>query len=248
MRVIILAAGHGKRMNHELPKPLVPLCGKPMIGYLLDAIADSGVCADPVIVVSPDNQELFREELGDAYHYVVQHEQLGTGHATAAAKELLEESQEPIMVLYGDMPFVSKETLAAVADRARESQAMLTMATTIVPDFEDWRTAFKSFSRVIRDENNDVVRTVEMKDATPEELQIKEVNPAFMCFQSAWLWKHLEKLNNNNAQGEYYLTDLIRLATEEGNTIATVQIEPKEALGINTKEHLALCEEIAESR
>lgn len=247
VNIIILAAGHGTRMNHQLPKPLVPLCGKPMIQYLLDSINESGVCNNPIIVVSPTNIEVFKEILGENHHYVLQDKQLGTGHATSAAKNALQGNMAPILVLTGDMPFVSVETLHAIEKESKETGATLTMATTVVEDFKDWRQGFEGFSRVLRDDAGKLTRTVEKKDATEEQLLIKEVNPAYLCFKAEWLWEHLPKLQNNNAQEEYYLTDLIQMAASEGN-VATVQIDPMEALGINTQEHLALCEEVVKNR
>lgn len=246
MNIIILAAGHGTRMQHELPKPLVPLAGKPIISYLLENIKQSGLCDDPVIVVSPTNVEVFKEHLGTGYRFALQDKQLGTGHAVRACESLLKDSHDPVMVLYGDHPWVSGATLRAVFDRLTSNGAVMTMATAIVPDFEDWRAAFTGFGRIVRDKNRHdyVAKIVEKKDASPEELEIKEVNPAYMCFKSDWLWSHLEKLNNKNAQEEYYLTDLVQMAVDEKETIYTVQIDPQEALGINTQDQLQLCEEL----
>jgi len=244
MNIVILAAGHGKRMQHELPKPLVPLCGKPIISYLLESIKKSGLCEDPVIVVSPTNIEVFKEHLGEHHRFILQDKQLGTGHAVRMAQESLSGDSNPIMVLYGDCPWVSAETLQAVYNRLVSNGAVMTMATTIVPDFDDWRAGFASFGRIVRDQSRHgyVSKIVEKKDASPEELEIKEVNPAYMCFKSEWLWSHLEKLGNKNAQEEYYLTDLVKMVVDEGETIYTVQIKLEEAVGINTKEQLALCE------
>jgi bifunctional UDP-N-acetylglucosamine pyrophosphorylase/glucosamine-1-phosphate N-acetyltransferase len=246
MRVIIMAAGHGKRMGHELPKPLVPLAGKAIISYLLDSIAESGVCNDPIIVVSPTNIDVFREHLGPDYNYVLQHEQLGTAHAVMAAEEALAGSEEPIFILNGDHPWVSAETIKAVAEKAPSAENPLTMATTVVPDFEGWRGAFYSFGRIVRNDENKVQDIVELRDATDEQKAIHEVNPQYLCFEPDWMWKHIKQVKNNNNQEEYYLTSLIPMLFEEGYTIRTVQIDPKEALGINTKEHLELCEQVAE--
>lgn len=244
MEIIILAAGHGKRMQHELPKPLVPLHGKPLMSYLLQSIKNSGVCNTPVIVVSNDNRDLIKSHIGDEYRYVIQEEQLGTGHAVQAAQNELIDATDGIMVLYPDMPLVSKETLQKIAQTYQETGAMITMATTVVEDFEGWRAGFKQFSRVLRDENGKLIGNVEAKDATPEQLEIREVNPCYFCFNPAWLWKHLERLENNNAQKEYYLTDLIKMAVQEGIPIAHIVIDSKEALGCNTKEQLAVIETV----
>jgi bifunctional UDP-N-acetylglucosamine pyrophosphorylase/glucosamine-1-phosphate N-acetyltransferase len=180
------------------------------------------------------------EELGGGYQYAIQEEQLGTGHAVLCAEEILKNNHVPVMVLYGDMPYISAETIANIAKTHVEENAILTMATVTVVDFDEWRAGFFDFSRIIRDENGKVVRTVEKKDATEAELQIREVNPCYFCFDSTWLWTQLRMIGNSNAQHEYYLTDLVKIAVESGVKIATVSIDPKEALGVNTKEHLAL--------
>lgn len=245
MQVIIMAAGYGKRMGHELPKPLVPLCGKAIISYLLESIAESGVCDNPIIVVSPTNIDVFKEHLGEQYTYALQSEQLGTAHAVMVTEELLTDNTEPILILNGDHPWVSAETIKSIAAKAPTVESPLTMATTVVPNYDGWLGAFYSFGRIIRDQNDNVRDIIEVKDSTEEQQAMREVNPQYLCFEPSWLWEHLKLVKNENAQGEYYLTSLIPMLFNEGFTIKTVQIDPKEALGINTKEHLALCEEVA---
>lgn len=244
MEIIILAAGHGTRMQHELPKPLVPLHGKPLMSYLLQSIKNSGVCNTPVIVVSKDNRDLIKSHIGDEFRYVIQDQQLGTGHAVQAAYEELKDTTQGVMVLYADHPIVSVETLQKIAQTYQETGAMLTMATTTIPDFDGWRAGFQSFGRIIRNAAGEIRGNVEAKDATPEQLAIREVNPCYFCFNPTWLWLHLSQLQNNNAQQEYYLTDLVRMAVTEGAKIAGVTIDPKEALGCNTKEQLAVIETV----
>lgn len=237
--IVILAGGLGKRMQTELPKVLNELHGKPLVRHVLDAVVASGVCDTPVIVVGK-KRELVIEALGPAYRYAVQDEQLGTGHAVSVAKELLVGSTLPVIVLYGDMPYISAETIRMLAERHAEANAKLTMATVTVPDFDTWRAGFYDFGRIVRDAEGKIVRSVEKKDATPEELAITEVNPCYFCFDSAWLWEHLSQLGNANAQGEYYLTDLVKMAVAEAVPLASISIDPKEALGVNTREHLEL--------
>lgn len=237
--IVILAGGLGKRMQTELPKVLNELHGKPLVRHVLDAVAASLVCERPVIVVGK-KRELVIEALGDSYRYAVQEEQLGTGHAVACAKELLFGSELPVIVLYGDMPYISAETIRTLAERHAEAGAKLTMATVTVPDFETWRAGFYDFGRIVRDAEGRIVRSVEKKDATPDELAITEVNPCYFCFDTTWLWEHLALLGNSNAQGEYYLTDLVKMAVTEGVVIASISIDAKEALGVNTREHLDL--------
>lgn len=241
-QIIILAAGHGKRMQSDLPKALTPLHGKPFIVHVLDTIKASGMCDDPIIVIGQKGDQV-REVIGSGYQYAVQQEQLGTGHAVMSAETMARDA-DTIIVLYADHPLISKETIQNIAATHAKYHATITMATAIVPDFEDWRSAFLSFGRFIRDENGTVTKIVEAKDASAEEKEIKEVNPAYMCFDAAWMWEHLHALKNENAQGEYYLTDLVGLAFDEHRIIASISIDPKEALGVNTKEQLDLLQSL----
>lgn len=241
-QVIILAAGHGKRMQSDIPKALTPLRGKPFISYVLDSVAESGVCSDPIIVIGQKGDQV-RSSLGDTYKYVVQTEQLGTGHAVMCAKEA-SEGAESILVLYADQPLVSSDTIRKLVSLREGNHSVLSMATVKVEDFNDWRESFTNFSRVIRDESGKLLRTVEMKDATEEEKKITEINPCYLVFDAGWMWDRLQQVKNVNAQGEYYLTDLIKMACDEMHDISTISIDAKEALGVNTKEQLDQLEKI----
>lgn len=243
-RVVILAAGKGTRMNSALPKALALLKGKPLISYLLDAVHASHVDEKPVIVVG-QGASLVKEKLGAGYDYVFQNVQLGTGHALKITRPLLQHQADAIMVLYGDHPFVHLSTIKKLRFLHEREHRVLTMMTTIVEDFEDWRKPFYEFGRVLRNAGGEVVRIVERKDATPEQLRIREVNPALYCFDASWLWSSLEKLKNENMQKEYYLTDLVRIAIDEGERIASMDLDPLESIGVNTPEHLELATKIA---
>lgn len=236
-RVIVLAAGRGTRMQSDVPKVLVPLNGRPMIQYLLDAIRASGVDARPVLVVGHQS-DMVRKAIGGGVDYVEQKEQLGTGHAAQCAEPLLAGRAENVIVLYGDHPFVRSETIAGLKELHEREGRVLSMMTATVEDFEGWRAPFADFSRVIRDASGRIVRIAEAKDATPAELIIREVNPAFFAFRAAWLWDNLKSITNKNAPGEYYLTDLVRIAIAQGERIASLSIDPSEAIGVNTREHL----------
>ena len=238
MQIVVLAAGHGKRMeNNELPKVLVLFRNKPLVQYLMEAIKASGVCEKPVVVVGQKAEQV-KTALGPDYIYVLQTEQRGTGHAVAAARSVLEGKVDTIMVLYGDQPLISPATIKKIAEAHVNSSSVLTMATVTVPDFNDWRQGFYDFGRVIRDKAGKITAIVEKKDATTEQLETKEVNPSYFCFKAQWLWQNLEKLSDSNTQHEYYLTDLVGLACEQGEPITTVTVEPREALGVNTPEQL----------
>lgn len=243
LQVLVLAAGQGKRMNvGDLPKVLVPLKGKPMLGYLLDAIKKSGVCDNPTIVIGKGADEV-KDTFGPDNQYVLQEEQLGTGHAVMVAKEALKDATD-IMILYGDHPLISPQLIKNLADKHLSSGSILTMATVKVDDFDDWRSELASFAKIIKNENGKVVQVIERKDANEQQAKIKELNPAYMCIKADWLWENLEKVGKENAQGEYYLTDLVKMAVDQGNEIATIEALPKEALGINSSEQLETIEKL----
>jgi len=242
-RVITLAAGQGSRMGSDLPKPLVEIAGRPMIEHLLDSIHEASVDDRPIIVVAPDTIEQFNSVCGDRCEYAVQKEQLGTGHAVAAAKDAAVDA-DTIIVLYGDHPFLSSEKIQELGVLRDEQGAVISMITTKVPSFEGEYEIFKQWSRIIRDSSGRIVRDVQVKDATDEELAIKEINPCLFAFDAQWLWDHLPELKNKNASGEYYLTDLIEMAIEEGNDITTATAEPFEVIGVNSPEELKRAEEL----
>lgn len=251
LKIVILAAGKGRRMEalgYDLPKPLIPIHGRPMITYLIDAVRVSAVDGEPIIVTAPDNRELFCQHLGEnTCQYVVQEEQLGTGHAVMCAKGLFD-TAENVMVLYGDHPTLSAETIRELAQAHTSSGATLTMMTVKFPDYEGWRQWFQSFGRIVRDASGTISRIVEVKDATEEEKKITEVNPAYMVFRRDWLCANVDLITNKNAQGEYYLTDLVQLAVSQGQTIHSITVDnPIEAIGINTPEQLKAAEEALES-
>ncbi|MBI2990274.1 MAG: NTP transferase domain-containing protein [Candidatus Magasanikbacteria bacterium] len=243
--VLILAAGEGKRMGKDLPKVMHEIKDKPMLAYVFDAVKNSGVCDLPFLVVSEKNKSLIQHYFGEAFEYVVQTEQLGTGHAVAAAEERLKNLSKHIMVLYGDMPFLRSASIRALARHHSDTDAVITLMTTLAPDFEDWRRSFESFGRIVRNDKGAIERIVEYKDANFEELHIKELSTGFFCFRGDWLWEHLKKLNNDNRQSEHYLVDVIPWAIQEGLGVRTINVGLKEAYGINSKEDLVLAEALA---
>jgi bifunctional UDP-N-acetylglucosamine pyrophosphorylase/glucosamine-1-phosphate N-acetyltransferase len=240
IKIIILAAGQGTRMKRDLPKVLAPLNGRPMIEYLLKSVKWAGVDENPVIVVSPSNKNLIKKALRNFNCcYAVQKEQLGTGHAVLAARRLAAGAQR-IIILYGDHPFLKKETINKMASLKK---AVITLATVKVSDFKSWRKNFFHWGRIVR-KGGQVAGIIEFKDASKKEKKISEVNPALYSFDANWLWKNLKKLQNNNAQKEYYLTDLIKFAFREGLKIGSFKIDPREAIGINSKEELEAAERL----
>lgn len=244
IQLIILAAGKGVRMESKLPKVLVPLNGKPLIAHLLEHVAKAGFTRKPVLVVGHE-AELVKNTLGPAYLYVHQKTQLGTGHAVQTTEEILRSSNaEHLMVLYGDHPLVDSNTIQTIAKEHLTHHRPLTMATVKVDDFKEWRGAFERYGRIIRDAKGSIERIIEYKDATDAERAITEVNPSYFCFEASWLWANLEKLKNENVQHEFYLTDLVGIARNQGEKITGININPITALGANTKAELQTLEKM----
>lgn len=247
LKIVILAAGKGKRLESlglDLPKPLIPIQGRPMIAHLIEAVREAAVDSDPIIVTAPDNREVFCRQLGETTcRFVVQEKQLGTGHAVICAMPAFNNAKH-VMVLNGDHPTVTAQTIRRLAEAHKSSGAILTMATVKFPDFNDWRQWFYNFGRVIRSQDGEISRIVELKDATEEERAVTEVNPAYMIFRRDWLCAYAITLTNKNQPGEYYLTDLVQLAVDQGQKIHSIVVEnPIEAIGINTPEQLKAAEE-----
>jgi bifunctional UDP-N-acetylglucosamine pyrophosphorylase/glucosamine-1-phosphate N-acetyltransferase len=242
--VVILAAGDGKRMKSTLPKVMHELKGKPLIEHVVHHVEGLGFTHKPVIIVSPKHT-MVQDHLHVRAEYVVQPEQLGTGHAVSVAELILENKVEDVVVLYGDMPFVSSHSIERLIGRHLERDNAITLMTFMVPHFKGVYEPFYNFGRVVRRGiDGHIARIVEKKDAIETELQILELNPSVFCFKASWLWKSLRSLKNENAQKEYYLTDLIQMAIADGEKISSISIEPKEAIGINTAEDLQLVREM----
>ncbi len=245
VRILILAGGKGNRMESESPKVLIKVRGESMIKHLISSIMRSKIDDKPTIVVGYKKEEVMAE-LGNNYDYAVQDNQLGTGHAVITAEKILRNKADHIVVLYGDHPFVGSETMQKLVAKHLDSKAKITLATAKLPDFNDWRTLFyKNFSRIVRDENGKIIKDVQFKDANDEEKKVTEVNPCYFCFEAVWLWEKLKTLNTDNAQKEYYLTDLIKIAMQEKIKVESINIDPREALGANSKEELEILEKLA---
>ncbi|HAS80646.1 MAG: Bifunctional protein GlmU [Candidatus Nomurabacteria bacterium GW2011_GWE1_32_28] len=239
IKIIILAGGKGKRMQSDLPKVLIKLNGKPLIKYILNSVKKA-FNKKPIAVIG-NKAELVKSELKDSCFYAIQKEQLGTGHAVSCTKEYCKDA-EHIIILSGDQPLISPETLKNLLKKHLEVKTKITFTTTEVCDFDNWRKSFIAFGRIIR-KNGEITAIREYRDASEEEKLIKEVNAGSYAFDAKWLWKNLEKINNKNIQNEYYLTDLLHIASLEKEKIEAIQIESHEALGANTKEELEILEE-----
>ena len=242
---VILAAGQGTRMRSTLPKVLHPLLGKPMVFYGIEA-AQEVTNEIPVLVTghAPDD---VRQLVGDNARYIIQEQQLGTGHALQQAEPLLRGESDLILVIYADMPLITPATLQRVMQAHIQSSgqeldvAPITLLTLLSSEA-------RGFGRVLRDENGNVQAIVEEADASPEQLRSLELNASVYCFTADWLWQALPRIQASPI-GEYYLTDLVEIAVADGLPVKALTLEDAdEAIGINTRVHLAEAEAVLRRR
>ena len=243
IRFVVLAAGKGTRMKQTTPKALTLVGGKTILQYLIESIEVSKVDGVPLIVTGPEGNRLC-DAFNTNCEYVSQKEQLGTAHAVMMTREALKEAKT-VIVLYGDHPFISPESLRRLAERHQERNNTITMMTTVVPNFDGWYSAFKFWGKILRGANGHISGIREYKDASEIEREIREVNPALFCFNAKWLWKNIDLVKNDNIQKEYYLTDLVQMAVAQSEKISSLMIEPEEAVGINTPQEREVAEEVA---
>ena len=241
LAAVILAAGQGTRMKTKLAKVLHPVVGKPMVLYALETV--KGVQPNaPTILVVGHGAEQVRAAVGARALFVEQRAQLGTGHAVLQAREVLRGKSDAVFVSYADMPLMRVETLKKLADLHVSSRATITMLTLVSDDS-------MAFGRVLRDANNHVLGVVEERDATPEQLAIRELNCGVYCFDADWLWDHVTQLKPMGKNNEYYLTDLVAMAVKENRALEAVVLhDASEMLGINTRVQLAQAEKIMRER
>jgi len=240
---IILGAGKGTRMKSDLPKVLHEVCDRPMLAYVLEACRSAG-CDRLLVVIGHEAdavRQTFADQNGDIT-WVEQAEQLGTGHAVMACKEHLQELTGPLLVVAGDGPLVRAGTLQKILAEHKDKQVACTLATSILSDGG-------AYGRIVRDAEGKLSAIVEYLDATDEQKQIQEVNISLYCFDAAALREAIDKLTNNNAKGEYYLTDTLELLRRAGHTLTAVAAVPAdEVLSINTVEQLNEVNRIMEQR
>lgn len=241
LAIVLLAAGKGTRMNSRKQKILHEVGGKPMVLHVFEA-AEAVADLPPVLVVGP-GEDGVQALIGGRAAYVTQPEQLGTGHATLMARPLLEKNSSQVIVTYGDMPLLRGETLQKLAETQRESGTAVTLLSVM-------GEPSSSFGRVVRDESGQVAEIVEVAEAkrrpnTAELLAIRELNAGVYCFDADFLWQNVDKLPLRQARSgpEYYLTDMIELAQEQGLGVTAVTAEdPDECLGAGTRAELTAVE------
>ncbi|MCM2359342.1 MAG: bifunctional UDP-N-acetylglucosamine diphosphorylase/glucosamine-1-phosphate N-acetyltransferase GlmU [Geobacteraceae bacterium] len=233
LSALVLAAGKGTRMKSDLVKVLHPLAGRPMISWPVEAARQAG--ASRIVLVVGHQGERVREYFcaDPEIAFAVQQEQLGTGHAVACAAPLLSGSGGRVLILCGDAPLIRPETLRGMLARHAARQAAVTVLTTHLDN------PF-GYGRVVKREEGRITRIVEEKDATAEEQGITEINSGIYCVETAFLLEALKGLRNDNAQGEYYLTDIVTAAAERNELCLAFPVaDPEEVMGVNDRVQLA---------
>ena len=231
---VLLAAGQGTRMKSDLPKVLHPLCGKPMLWHVLEALK-SATTEKPVVIVG-HGAEKVKTYLGDSAECVLQEPQLGTGHAALQAESLLQGKTDYVIVTYADMPLLRGETFQRLVETQRLNPGPFSLLTVIAD-------APRGFGRIVRNANGTVEAIVEEYVATPAQREIKELNVGAYCFRADWLWEALHRIEKNPQKGEYYLTDVVEIAVKDNLPVqAVVHDDFIETIGINSRVHLSEAE------
>lgn len=237
---VVLAAGAGTRMKSDKAKVIHELCGKSMVNWVIDAVKASGI--ENVIVVTGHQEEQVRACIEEKVEFVSQKEQLGTGHAVMQARSLLEGKKGTCLVLYGDTPLITSETIKQLVHEHTESKNDVTVLTAFFENPE-------GYGRIIRDASGNIKGIVEHRDATSEQLQIREINTGIYCFEIDCLLKALESLSNQNDQHEYYLTDTLSIIIQNGGRAGTATLTCNdEMMGINDRVQLAYAQKVLNRR
>lgn len=231
---VILAAGKGTRMKSKLYKVLHPVMGRPMVQHVINEL--QALQLEEIVTVVGFGAEQVSEVVGDVSQFVVQEEQLGTGHAVEQAENILSNKSGTTIVVCGDTPLITKETYEALFEHHEREGAQATILTAQATDPA-------GYGRVIRDERSEVEKIVEQKDANETELSVNEINTGTYCFDNEALFAALKQVSNNNAQGEYYLPDVIEILRKAGEKVsAFVTPNFSETLGVNDRVALAEAE------
>ncbi|WP_411348611.1 bifunctional UDP-N-acetylglucosamine diphosphorylase/glucosamine-1-phosphate N-acetyltransferase GlmU [Paenibacillus sp. WLX2291] len=237
---VVLAAGKGKRMKSKLYKVLHPVCGKPMVAHVLDAVKQIN-CERSVVIVG-HGAETVKAYLGERAEYALQSEQLGTGHAVSQAEPLIGSEKGITIVICGDTPLVTPETLENLIAHHEAEGAAVSILTASMPDPT-------GYGRIIRGEDGGVLKIVEQKDGNAEELAVQEINTGTYCFDNELLFAALKNVDNNNAQGEFYLTDCVPILREQGKRIAAYETKDlSESIGVNDRVALSDAEQFMRER
>ena len=241
LAVIILAAGRGVRMKSDLPKVFHEVLGEPMLTYVLETVKK--LAPQRIYLVVGHKRDLIMDYYKDwDLKFVVQEEQLGTGHAVMQAKPHLKDFSGTVLVLAGDVPLLTNATLRKLIEYHLKKKAAATDLTAELPDAGN-------YGRIVRNKKGEIEKIVEKKDASADELRIKEINTGTFCFEKDALFEALAEVRPDNAQREYYLTDTLEILRQKGLPVHAFRAQdPSETLGINTKEELVAVEKILLAR
>ena len=237
---LILAAGEGKRMKSDTPKVLHKVCGKEMVNQVIDTIRKSGIL-EINVVIGRGAEKVQKATESRGVHYSFQEKQLGTGHAVMCSSEFLEGKKGTVAVFTGDAPLISEESIKKLMEFHKAGGFKATILTSVV-DCAD------GYGRIIRKESGEVCRIVEHKDCSSSELMVKEINSGMYCFDIEYLLNSLDKLSNENSQGEYYLTDVIEILVQEGQKVGAMPIPFEETMGVNSRLQLSQAEKVLRKR
>lgn len=237
---VILAAGQGTRMKSKQYKVLHPVCGKPMVQHVVDQVLQLGL--EKLVTVVGFGAEQVKAQIGDKSEFAFQQEQLGTAHAVMQASHYLQDEDGVTLVVCGDTPLITAETMKALLEHHLATNAKATILTAVTEDPT-------GYGRIIRNRDGHVEKIVEHKDATEEERAIKEINTGTYCFDNKSLFEALRNVSNNNVQGEYYLTDIIEILKTKGEIVSAYQAHSfEETIGVNDRIALSRAEKIMRER
>ena len=238
--VIVLAAGKGTRMKSKLYKVLHQVCGKSMVEYVVEAA--QAIKPDKIVTIVGNGAEEVKKVLADKSEFVLQKKQLGTGDAVLTASDELAAEKGATLVITGDTPLFTSQTFQKLFDYHQSKGNAATVLTAQAPNPY-------GYGRIIRDDQDNVLRIVEQKDATAAELKINEINTGVFCFDNQLLFSALKKVDNHNAQGEYYLTDVLEILRNKGQRIGAYKMPDfSESLGVNDRSALAQATKIMQKR
>lgn len=237
---VVLAAGQGTRMKSKLYKVLHPVCGKPMVEHVVDEALKLSL--SKLVTIVGHGAEEVKKQLGDKSEYALQAEQLGTAHAVKQAQPFLADEKGVTIVICGDTPLLTAETMEQMLKEHTQREAKATILTAVAEDPT-------GYGRIIRGENGAVQKIVEHKDASEEERLVTEINTGTYCFDNEALFRAIDQVSNDNAQGEYYLPDVIEILKNEGETVAAYQTGNfQETLGVNDRVALSQAEQFMKER
>ncbi|MGZ7828284.1 bifunctional UDP-N-acetylglucosamine diphosphorylase/glucosamine-1-phosphate N-acetyltransferase GlmU [Bacillus subtilis] len=237
---VVLAAGQGTRMKSKLYKVLHPVCGKPMVEHVVDEALKLSL--SKLVTIVGHGAEEVKKQLGDKSKYALQAEQLGTAHAVKQAQPFLADEKGVTIVICGDTPLLTAETMEQMLKEHTQREAKATILTAVAEDPT-------GYGRIIRSENGAVQKIVEHKDASEEERLVTEINTGTYCFDNEALFRAIDQVSNDNAQGEYYLPDVIEILKNEGETVAAYQTGNfQETLGVNDRVALSQAEQFMKER